>query len=202
MGADIFDERAVGWDTPERRERARLVAQIIRDEVPLTRSMRVIEIGAGTGLLGLALAPEVGAMVLSDPSRGMLDATRQNVAGLGISNVTVAPYELGGAAPEGAPFDLAISLMVLHHVADTSTALRDIRELLGPGGQIALLDLQAEDGSFHADATGVHHDGFETSRLMHEAQDAGFADVSARSTIAVEKDGRDYPLFLLTGRRT
>lgn len=202
MDKSVFDERAPDWDTPDRRERAQRVAQVLRAEVPLSPSMRVIEIGAGTGLLGLALAPDVGLMVLSDPSAGMLEATRQKLASVEAANVSVAAYELGGTVPAGAPFDLAISLQVLHHVADTSEALRSICDLLRPGGRIALLDLEAEDGSFHADdATGVHHDGFERSEIARLAERSGFADVAAKSTVSIEHNGRPYPLFLLTGRR-
>ena len=54
-----FDERAREWDTEERIERAAAVARAIRANVPMSPSMRAIEIGAGTGLLGLDLAGEV-----------------------------------------------------------------------------------------------------------------------------------------------
>ena len=197
-----FDERAPEWDTPERRERARRLAAVIRERVRLDRSIRALEVGAGTGLLGLELAPEVGSIVLSDPSQGMRETTRQKLAASDVPNATVASYDLGGAAPDGAPFDLVISLLVLHHVEDTAGALRSIRRLLVPGGTIALLDLEAEDGSFHSDdAPGVHHDGFERGHMVELAQQVGFADVVMHSTINIEKEGRSYPLFLLTGRR-
>jgi 2-polyprenyl-3-methyl-5-hydroxy-6-metoxy-1,4-benzoquinol methylase len=55
-----FDERAREWDTPERRMRAEAVADAIRANVALTPKMRVVDVGAGTGLLGLSLAGEVG----------------------------------------------------------------------------------------------------------------------------------------------
>ena len=57
----VFDQKAQDWDTPERQERAAAIADIIRAHVPLSRSMRAIDIGAGTGLLGLELAADVGA---------------------------------------------------------------------------------------------------------------------------------------------
>ena len=68
-----FDERAREWDTPERRERAAAAARAIRSHVPLSTSLRAIDIGAGTGLLGLELAADVGTMVLAEPSAGMLE---------------------------------------------------------------------------------------------------------------------------------
>ena len=196
-----FDERAQDWDTPERSERAQAAAQVIRQHIPLAPSMRAIDLGAGTGLLGLALAPDVGEVVLAEPSPGMLEVARQKLRAQGPANVTAVELDLPGPPPAGAPFDLAVSLLVLHHVADTEAALRSIHALLVPGGHIALLDLDKEDGSFHdADAEGIHHEGFEQAALRRLAESVGFLDVRTGVAMEIEKDGRPYPLFLLTAR--
>ncbi|HEU4673353.1 MAG TPA: class I SAM-dependent methyltransferase [Candidatus Limnocylindrales bacterium] len=197
-----FDERAATWDTPDRQERAEAVAAAIRDAVPLSPGMRTIEIGAGTGLLGLALAGDVGELVLSDPSAGMLEVTRRKLADLGRPNVSALRFDLVADPPPSEPFDLAVSQLVLHHLEDTVGALRAIRDLLAPGGRIALADLATEDGSFHTeDAEGIHHQGFDPEALTAAAREAGFADVEARIGPSIERDGRDYPLVILLGRR-
>jgi ubiquinone/menaquinone biosynthesis C-methylase UbiE len=196
-----FDEKAQDWDTPERRDRARAIADIIRAHVPLSRSMRAIDIGAGTGLLGLALAADVGSMVLAEPSAGMLAVAREKLAADGPHNVTAIPFDIQAAPPGGASFDLAVSLLVLHHVEDTTIALRAISELLAPGGRIALLDLDAEDGTFHDDPEGIHHHGFDQAALRTTAASVGFRDVETRIVSEIDRDGRMYPLFLLTAQR-
>ena len=93
-----FDQKAQDWDTPERQEHARTIAESIRAHVPLTRQMRAIDIGAGTGLLGLALAADVGSMVLAEPSAGMLMVAREKLAASGPANVTAVPFDLPGRA--------------------------------------------------------------------------------------------------------
>jgi ubiquinone/menaquinone biosynthesis C-methylase UbiE len=201
-GPVSFDEKAREWDTPERVERAREVARFVREHVALTSDMRVIDIGSGTGLLGLELAPHVGEMVLTDPSEGMLETTRAKLADLGLPNVTAKWYDLPGDPPAGSPFDLAVSLMALHHVEDTEAALRSIHALLAPRGGIALMDLDAEDGSFHDEtADGVHHHGFERAGLVAQAESVGFVDLGTSIAFEVERHGRPYPVFLLTGRK-
>jgi hypothetical protein len=77
-----------------------------------------------------------------------------------------------------------------------------MHELLAPGGRIALADLDAEDGSFHdADAEGIHHLGFPRDRVAGFARMAGFVEVAFSTATEIEKNGRRYPLFLLTARR-
>jgi 2-polyprenyl-3-methyl-5-hydroxy-6-metoxy-1,4-benzoquinol methylase len=196
-----FDEKAPDWDTPERLERTRAVAATIREHVPLNAQMRAIDIGAGTGLLGLELAPDVASMVLAEPSAGMLEVARQKLAAGGPAYVTAIPFDIQ-AGPQGlGPFDLAVSLLVLHHVEDTGAALRTVHDLLAPGGRIALLDLDAEDGTFHDDPEGIHHHGFDAAAIVHLATEAGFHDVETRIVAEIDRDGRPYPLFLLTARR-
>ena len=198
-----FDERARDWDTPERRERAEAVAETIRAHVALDPTMRAVDIGAGTGLLGIALATDVGEMVLAEPSTGMHEVIAEKLAADGPANVTAVRFDLLTDPPPGDPFDLAVSLLVLHHLPDPAIALAAIARLLGPGGRIALADLDTEDGTFHdADADGIYHLGFGRDALAETARAAGFTDVGFESGTVIERDGRNYPLFLLLARRT
>lgn len=198
-----FDERARTWDTPERRRRAELVADAIRASVPFSKTTRVIEVGAGTGLLGLALAGEVGELVLAEPSAGMLEIAREKLIGDDSAAITAIPFDLTtDDAPPGAPFDLAISLLVLHHLADTGAALAAILRLLRSGGRLALADLDTEDGSFHSkDAEGIFHLGFDRVALADLARSAGFVDIEITTATEIGEDDRRYPIFLLVARR-
>jgi ubiquinone/menaquinone biosynthesis C-methylase UbiE len=198
-----FDEQARDWDTPERQERARALAAVIREAVLLSPTMRAIDIGAGTGLLGLELASDVGSVVLAEPSSGMLEVAQEKLATGAWPTASTLAFDLAADPAPQPPFDLAVSLLVLHHVADTARVFAALAAMLAPGGWIALLDLDTEDGSFHDDdAPGIHHHGFDRAELRRLASGAGFVDLSIRTAYQLERDGRTYPLFLLTGRRS
>ncbi|HLX36007.1 MAG TPA: class I SAM-dependent methyltransferase [Candidatus Limnocylindrales bacterium] len=197
-----FDERAKDWDTPEHIERSVAVANAIAAAIPLGRSMRVIEIGAGTGLLGLQLADRIGSLLLTDPSAGMLEVADEKIRRAGLGQVATRRYELVTDPPPAGGFDLLLSQLMLHHVKDTAAALAAVHDLLVPGGQLALADLDAEDGTFHdAEAEGIHHHGFERDRLASIVAAAGLTGIAFATATSIERDGRDYPLFLLTARR-
>jgi len=200
-----FDERAKDWDTPERIARAAEVADAVRTAMPLAPTDRLVDVGAGTGLLGLALVDDVGEVVLLDPSAGMIEVATAKLANGALPTVHAIRHDLLVDAAPAERFDVAVSLLVLHHLADTTAALGAIRELLVPGGRIALADLDTEDGTFHSeDAEGIHHHGFDRAALEEVAREAGFADVATRTAMVIDEDADHfggYPVFLLTGRR-
>ena len=198
-----FDERAPAWDTPRRIARAEEAARTIEAASAIPRGCRAIEVGAGTGLLGLALRRHFGSLVLADTSDGMLVEAARKIGEAGLSDVSTARFDLAtDAPPPGAPFDLVVSLLLLHHVRDTRAALAGMYGLLDAGGQVAAIDLDTEDGSFHdAGSEGVHHQGFDRDRLAALARDVGFDDVRVGDGYPIEDDDRRYPMFLLTARR-
>jgi hypothetical protein len=91
--------------------------------------------------------------------------------------------------------------MTMHHVQDIPAMFRKFRSMLKDGGFIALADLDAEDGSFHTEDTGVFHFGFDRDAFSGVASDAGFSKVDVVSASVIQKPHKDFPVFLLTGFR-
>ena len=56
--------------------------------------MRTVEVGAGTGLLGLALADDIGELVLAEPSSGMLEVAREKLAVLDRPGTSAVAFDL------------------------------------------------------------------------------------------------------------
>ena len=187
-----FDLAAGQWDSnPMRIARAKAVAEAIRQALPLRNDMQVLDFGAGTGLLTLALRPYVGVITAADASKEMLHVMEGKMSALKISSVHTLPE---------VAFDLVVSSMVLHHIKDVPAVLVRLRHCVRPDGWIALADLDTEDGSFHSDHTGVYHCGFDRRVMCAWLEQAGFGKAEARDACCFDRDGRQYSLFLVTGR--
>jgi 2-polyprenyl-3-methyl-5-hydroxy-6-metoxy-1,4-benzoquinol methylase len=92
--------------------------------------------------------------------------------------------------------------MAMHHVDDTPGLIETFAQHLKPGALIALADLDSENGSFHPpDTEGVFHRGFDRNELQAILEHAGFADVHFRTAHTVQRDEKDFTVFLVTARK-
>ena len=201
-----FAGQAATWDDdPRRVERARRAADAIAAEVPLDPSWSVLDYGAGTGLLAFALADRVGEMLLLDFSDGMVEVARKRIEASGRAGMRAERHDLTQAPlPEGERFDLVISMMVLHHVDDVPLLLKRLAKATVDGGWIAVLDLEPEQGEYH-DAEFTGHEGFKRGMLRRALSAAGFAHLTVRRVLEVEKQvggaTRTFGVFLATARK-
>ena len=202
-----FDAVAATWDDePRRVELARAIAEAIREEVPLSPNMSAMDYGAGTGLVTLLLHADVGSVVAADTSEGMLAVLEGKVAAAGIDTVHTQLLDLTVASLPPA-FDLIFSAMTMHHIDDAASVIRKFHAALHPGGWLAVADLDAEDGSFHPDPTGIFHHGFSADDMQAMFAAAGFVDVRTRLAHVVTRtiaDGTlgDFAVLLTVGRKS
>jgi ubiquinone/menaquinone biosynthesis C-methylase UbiE len=203
-GKRNFDNDAQAWDeNPVRRELGEAVGKAIAAAMPLKSSNTVLDYGAGTGLVSLALCNQVCRVLAADSSQGMLDVLAAKTKAAGIVNIRPVFLDLEDPAATPPTVDALVSSMTLHHVRDIPRLARIFFSMLRTGGHIALADLATEAGDFHPDNTGVHHFGFDADWLRATFATAGFAD--ARTTLAhtVRKqvasgETKDFPILLLT----
>lgn len=197
---DHFEEKARDWDVNDRvKQLSAAIGSALLEHVPLHARMRVMDFGAGTGLISAHVAARVARIVAVDTSEAMLEAL-------------AAKAELRGKVeavcqdiirqPLDARFDLIMSAMAMHHVPDTGALLRRFAEHLDPGGLVALADLDKEDGSFHPPETqGVFHHGFDRGELGALLASTGFEDIRFHTAHSVITEDGEYPVFLVVARK-
>lgn len=100
---------------------------------------RVLDVGAGTGVLEPHFAAVCKTLVAVEPHEVVFEKLRRRVVGL--ANVTcvqadATALDLTGL---GGPFDSVVCINVLEHLDDDEKALRRFRDYLADGGRLLLL---------------------------------------------------------------
>jgi predicted TPR repeat methyltransferase len=192
----LFDEKAATWDAdPAKVERAKAVARCVAAAVNLDHTTRLLEYGAGTGLVTQALRDAVGPVTLADASAGMRDVMHAKIAAGALVDARVWALDLTTEPPPGEQFDLIVTVMTMHHIPDLAPVLTAFGQLLAPGGHLCIADLEKEDGSFHGADFAGHH-GFERRGLTDSLTAAGFGQVAFTDCTTMIRDGVAYPVFL------
>ena len=196
---DHFKEKALGWDEGAIRVKgAKTIADAISKTIELNSSMKIMDFGVGTGLLGFEILKAVKSVVGVDTSINMLKKLEEK----NTEDSLIKPLHLDIVKnPLDASFDGIISSMTLHHVEDLKLFFETIYKNVNEGGFIAIADLESEDGTFHTDNEGVHHFGFKEEELCAIVTEAGFKDVKIENINTINKPHRDFGIFLLTARR-
>jgi len=193
-----FDKEASTWEEkPQRVALAGEITKALREHIRLDPAMHVLEYGCGTGMISRAISPQVKKITAMDTSPRMLDVLSQKAGEEKIGNITPVCLDLTqNPAPENR-FDLVVSSMTLHHVADTATIIQRFFDCLLPGGWLAVADLAPEDGSFHGDDdSGVAHHGIDPEQIMSLCKKNGGFDPKSIQVTSVEKNGRSFPVLL------
>ena len=161
----------------------------------------VVDLGAGTGAGGLALARRFPAaeVLAVDRSTVMLDRVQAAARGEGLDDrVHVVRADLEVTWPAVGGVDLVWASSFLHEVADTGAVLEDIHAALRPGGLLVVVEMDTLPRVL-PDDTGTGRPGLESR--CHQAlaragwnaypdwrphlQHAGF-EVLGRRTVSTE----------------
>jgi 2-polyprenyl-3-methyl-5-hydroxy-6-metoxy-1,4-benzoquinol methylase len=201
-----FNEQAKSWDEEPRRVAMGLaIARAVEAKLGGNARPRLMDYGCGTGLCSLPLAARCSSVLGVDSSTEMLARLEAKARAAGLQHVTTRRHDLTAEPLVGLEFDVILCAMTLHHVREIEKLLGRFHSMLLPGGLLALADLDKEDGSFHQDARGVEHHGFDREWIRQQLQAVGFAQVSFETATTIEKPGpsgemRHYPVFLATAK--
>lgn len=197
---DFFENKSKTYSKDSKRVRnVQTIANGIKNKISYTKDMHIMDFGSGTGLLSIEIAPYVGKITGVDMSKSMnkeLEANKDLVA----CDLEILELDLSKSDIDK-KFDGIISSMTLHHVEEITELFKKFHDMLDEGGTIALSDLYTEDGTFHSEDTGVFHFGFDEEFILKCASQAGFRQVEISQVSVAKKPHREFPIFLLTGKK-
>lgn len=227
-GNDRFNAEAAAWDAnPDVHRASDGALQAILAAYPAlnspesddsdTKKPEVLEIGCGTGLLSLRLAPYVRSILAIDAAQGMIDAlavklqraesagARDKITPLCVmledpEDARLPPAGGGGGGGTGRKkFDLVTSHLVLHHIADVRGVLATMLGCLRPGtGEVALTDFEdfgPDARKFHPEAKmfGVERHGIKADWFAGLMREVGFVDVDVSPKWTMQKEVERFP---------
>lgn len=184
-------------ESPHEAERleAKTSVQAVRDELRLLalgKGMRVLDAGAGTGVVARQILPivgEGGSVVALDASGGRLrygcKLARQKGAGIRFVQGEIQATPFCDEA-----FDLVLCRFVLEYVREPELVVRELRRVIKPNGRVALIDLDS-NGLIHfpqpneiragmerlLDVVAGYFDPFIGRKLYYYLRRAGFSQV-------------------------
>ncbi len=202
-----FNQAAATWDeNPGRVKLARDIADSMINNLPITRDMNAMDFGCGTGLLTVRLQSLVRSITGVDSSQGMLDILNRKITKLQMSNAKTMLVDIEKGQPLTGNYQLIVSSMTLHHIAEIKPILAQFYNVITPGGFLSIADLDSDDGQFHEDKTGVFHSGFDRNVMRQYFSEAGFDNITDATAATLTKPSlsqriQKFTIFLITGRK-
>ena len=169
-----FQKHAPEWDAirslhiPEAE-----VERAIQKLLPRRRVNDLLDLGTGTGRMLQLCAGSVERAVGIDMSREMLAVARANLDGQEYRNCVLrrAPAE---RLPFGnGSFDVVLSHMVLHFLADPEQVIHEAARVLRPRGRLILVDFAPHDATLLGPDHAHRWPGFSDERINGWIEGAG-----------------------------
>jgi ubiquinone/menaquinone biosynthesis C-methylase UbiE len=149
---------------------------------------RLLEVGAGTGILTVQVAPLVAQVTCTDVAPGMLEKAKAKLADF--DHVDYRVETASALSFEDNSFDVVLCCNVLHQMVDPDVAVGEFHRVLRPGGKLLAITLTMGDMSLWAKArTGIQYavrfgippasHSFKLSTFSQLIADTGFDVVEA-----------------------
>lgn len=161
----------------------------------------VADVGTGTGYLLPPLANHFRQVIGVDPVPNMLEGARQRVELAGLDNVDLRGGHLSELPIEDESVDLAVAVLVLHHVPAPAQALKELRRILRKGGAILIVEQVAHESEVFRERMQDRWLGFEPAELSERLEGIGFQRVRSNALTTVERPADAPELFVVTGMK-
>src|SRR5262245_42091536 len=143
------------------------------------------DLGCGTGQVSAALAPFVARVIAIDSSAAMLQAAKRRLAG--VENVELRRGDLEALPVDDSRLDVALLMLVLHHVPEPEKALAEVARVLRPGGRAIVGDMLPHDRESYRQQMGHVWLGFPEEHVRRMLTEAGLGQIRV---VALAPDSR------------
>lgn len=167
----------------------------------------VVDLGAGSGFISLAIAPLAKQVIAIDQSEKMLAEIEMAARHQHLTSIQTLQSRLEKIPLKEASVDVVIMSMALHHIEDPMQLIEEMHRILKPDGMVILSDVMEHEGVW---AHEEMHDvwlGFSLHQIDEWLNQTGFEEVRVVNTqlraIATSSKGEviDGRIFMGVGRK-
>lgn len=193
----FFSSSAGQWD--RLREEMFGATSHLRALVGLLDARLVVgDLACGTGIVSESLSVFAERIIAVDASREMLEAASNRLAGQ--KHVDIRHGSLEKLPIKDGELDLALMMLVLHHLPEPKRALAEARRTLKRGGRVLILDMLPHEHEEYRQTMGHVWLGFDEKQMKQWLDAAGFTDIRWRM-LPPEPKTKGPSLFVATARR-
>ena len=163
-----------------------------------TPKIKIVDLGAGEGLLSQLLARRSEEVVCIDNSPKMVEFGRALAKKNGFTNLSYKLGDIEEVPLQDEVFDCALLSQALHHAQHPQKAVQEAFRILKPEGQLIIIDLLEHQ---FEQAHELYADvwlGFSENKLYQFLKEAGFRQVEI-NVVAQEAEAPNFQTVLASG---
>lgn len=164
----------------------------------LTPKIKIVDLGAGEGLISQLLARRAEKVVCVDNSPKMVEFGSELAKKNGFNNLI---YKLGDIESVPLPdnqFDCALLSQALHHAKNPQVAIGEAFRILKPGGQLIVIDLLEHQFEKARDLYADLWLGFSENKLYQFLKTSGFRKIEVNA-VSKETELPHFQTVLASG---
>ena len=164
----------------------------------LTPKIKIVDLGAGEGLLSQLLARRAEEIVCVDNSPKMVEFGSELAKKNGFTNLSYKLGDIEAVPLEDGVFDLALLSQALHHAQHPQQAIQEACRILKPGGKLIIIDLLEHQFEKAHELYADVWLGFSENKLYQFLKEAGFRQIEV-NVVAQEVDAPNFQTVLASG---
>ncbi len=156
------------------------------------------DLGCGTGQVSEWLSLFADRIIAVDASKEMLGPAAERLSGH--KHIEIRHGSLEKLPVASAELDIALMMLVLHHLPEPKRVIVEAARALKPGGRILILDMLPHEREEYRQSMGHVWLGFNEKQMSQWLHGAGFKEIRWR-TLPPESKSKGPSLFVATARR-
>ena len=196
---EFFDAVGADWDHlrsifNDDALRARAINRLVQP------SLKVVELGTGTGVLAFELA-QLGVQVIAvDHSPKMLEVARSKAVERGLAGVQFEHADAVNLPLADGEVDAAFAHMVLRYLPTPASAIAEMARVTKPGGSVVVIDFVEHNLEWMQLELGVQWGGFREADLVIWFRNAGLEDLQIQQYAGARTAKKVPATFIASGR--